>query len=58
MVAVFVYGMMYGKPTQITIGWDQDGRGCGYSPGVENYPYLYFAKAPTVEQYQKITQAG
>ena len=55
MIAVFVYGMMYGTPTQITIGWDEDGRGCGYSPGVENYPYLYFAKPPTVEQFNKIT---
>ena len=51
MGAVFVYGVMHGKLSNITIGWDADGNGCGFTPGFEEYPYLYWVKAP--DDYEK-----
>ena len=30
----------------LTIGWDSDGNGCGWSEATKDYPYLYFPKAP------------
>lgn len=60
MGAVWVYGMMYGNPKLITIGWDGNDpqRGCGYTVthgkathiGLPDHPYLYFAKGPNQEQ--------
>ena len=46
MGAVFGYGVYKGKLSNITIGWDADGMGCGYSPGYVDYPYLYWAAPP------------
>ena len=46
MVAVFVYGLMNGKLENITIGWDGDQNGCGYSNETAEYPFLYFPSAP------------
>lgn len=46
MGAVFGYGVYKGKLSNITIGWDADRMGCGYSPGYEEYPYLYWASPP------------
>ena len=69
MVVVFVYGQMEGKPSLITIGWDGHQpmpRGCGYTPdlerfpestheGLPDYPWLYFAKAPTKDEFATLT---
>ena len=49
MGAVFVYGLYYERLSHITIGWDSDKNGCGYSPGYEEYPYLYWVTAPDTE---------
>ena len=46
MVAVFVYGLQYGKLENITIGWDGDQNGCGYNETTKEYPFLYFPSAP------------
>ena len=50
MGAVFFYGLAKGKLSNITIGWDADGQGCGYSGGYEEYPYLYWNMPP--EDYE------
>ena len=47
MLTVFGYGVYKGNLSNITIGWDSDGNGCGYSPGYEDYPFLYWGLAPT-----------
>ena len=52
MGGVFGYGIMYGKPSNITIGWDSDKNGCGYSDATADYPYLYFVKAPSTTEFQ------
>jgi hypothetical protein len=53
MGAVFVYGLMYGNPSNITIGWDGNSptRGCGFSEETMDYPYLYFVSAPSTEEF-------
>ena len=66
MVAVFIYGLMDGNPALITIGWDGNStpRGCGYSDGTlkdettgnPGYGYLYFATAPTIDQFKSMTE--
>ena len=58
MVAVFFYGVIKGDLSNITIGWDADGKGCGYSEGYEDYPYLYWALAPTESEFDAITSAN
>ena len=46
MVTVFVYGLMNGNLSNITIGWDGDGNGCGYNATTKDYPFLYFPSGP------------
>ena len=46
MVTVFVYGLMNGELSNITIGWDGDGNGCGYNATTKDYPFLYFPSGP------------
>ena len=43
------YGWQNGNPKLLLLGWDSDGRGCGYSEGVEDYPYLYWPEPPTFD---------
>jgi len=59
MVAIFVYGMMEGDPTRITIGWDGNSpqQGCGWNETTLDYPYLYWAKAPSRSQFETLTQS-
>ena len=40
------YGVMYGDPMKLTIGWDSDRNGCGITPGFEDYKYLYWPNPP------------
>ena len=54
MGAVFGYGLWYERLSHITIGWDSDRMGCGYTAGYEEYPYLYFGTAPTKQEFSKI----
>lgn len=42
MVGVSGYGLVYGEPELMLTMWDADKKGCGYSPEVKDYPYLYF----------------
>ena len=58
MGAVFGYGLYYERLSHITIGWDSDGNGCGYSPGFEDYNYLYFGTAPTKEEFDALTKGS
>ena len=54
------YGFKNGDPRKLIIGWDSDANGCGYggelgdSPTAE-FPYLYWAKAPSPEIIAEIT---
>lgn len=50
MLAVFFYGLAKGKLSNITIGWDADQNGCGFSEGYEEYGYLYWNTPP--EDYE------
>ncbi|CAI2387634.1 unnamed protein product [Moneuplotes crassus] len=43
MGAIAVYGYIAGNPWKFLSGVDANGRFCGYSDGVGNYPKLYFA---------------
>ena len=54
MGAVFVYGLYYERLSHITIGWDSDAKGCGFTPGYEDYPYLYWVTAPNQQQFEDI----
>ena len=54
MGAVFGYGIYYEKLSHVTIGWDSDGNGCGYSPGFEEHNYLYFGTAPNKQEFEDI----
>lgn len=37
-----VMGIATGDPEKLITPFDEDGNGCGYSAGFEDYPYLYF----------------
>ena len=52
------YGWLYGDPMKLTIGWDSDGNGCGYSPGFENHKYLYWPNAPSSDLISSILNGG
>ena len=41
------YGYKNGDPMKLFIGWDSDGKGCGYTAGYEDYPYLYWPEPPS-----------
>lgn len=49
MFAASAYGFKNGDPMKMAIGWDSDRQGCGYSPGMEEYKYLYWSKTPDPE---------
>lgn len=51
--AASAYGWFNGDPRKLLIGWDTDGRGCGFTPEVENYPYLYWATPPSGDAIQE-----
>ena len=40
------YGWSNGDPSKLTIGWDSDGNGCGWSDATKDYPYLYWPESP------------
>lgn len=44
--AASAYGWFNGDPRKLLIGWDTDGRGCGFTSAVEDYPALYWARPP------------
>ena len=58
MGAVFVYGLYYERLSHITIGWDSDQNGCGFSPGFEQHPYLYWAVPPDKQEFEAIMDGG
>ena len=41
--------MEKGDPKLLLLGWDSDRRGCGYSEGVKDYPYLYWPEPPSFD---------
>jgi len=43
------YGYENGDPRILLLGWDSDRNGCGYSSATEDYPYLYWGEAPSVD---------
>lgn len=43
-IGVFVYGVLKGDPAKLLTPFDSNAKGCGHSPGYENYPYIYFWK--------------
>ena len=47
------YGWFNGDPKKLLIGWDTDGRGCGYTASVKDYPNLYWAKPPSGDDILK-----
>ena len=58
MIAVFFYGVAAGDLSNITVGWDSDGNGCGYSKGFENYPYLYWGLAPNTNEFNTLKEGN
>jgi hypothetical protein len=40
------YGWSNGDPSKLTIGWDSDKNGCGWSDATKDYPYLYWPASP------------
>jgi hypothetical protein len=46
MIVCSVVGFVKGDPETLIAGVDADGRICGYSEGVENYPNLYYFRLP------------
>ena len=40
------YGWMNGDPSKLTLGWDSDKNGCGWSEKTKDYPYLYWPESP------------
>lgn len=59
MICVFIYGLALGNLSNITIGWDADGNGCGHTAGYEEYGYLYWNKPPEdYEAFQNMEPAA
>lgn len=54
MICASVYGWIYGNPEYLTIGWDADRNGCGYSEATIDYPYLYFPQSPSAKDLESI----
>lgn len=50
------YGWMNGDPMKLTIGWDSDRNGCGLTEGYEDYKYLYWPNAPTLDVVDQIKE--
>ena len=48
------YGWKNGDPAKLLIGWDSDGRGCGFTEEVKDYPYLYWPKNPAGSLFDAI----
>lgn len=42
------YGVYFGNPKLLLIGWDADGNGCGYSADTIDYPYLIWTQRPSL----------
>lgn len=49
-----VYGWSNGDPKKLTIGWDSDKNGCGWSDKTKDYPYLYWPKSPANTLFEAI----
>lgn len=41
-IVIFIYGVSLGNPGNLMTPFDENGNGCGYSPGFENYGSIYF----------------
>jgi choline transporter-like protein 2/4/5 len=41
-IVIFIYGVSQGKPGRLLTPFDENGNGCGYSPGYTDYPAIYF----------------
>ena len=60
--AAVAYGQLNGgDPVKLTIGWDHDGRGCGFTKEVKDYPFLYWPEAPSkalIDEIKNGTMSG
>ena len=41
-IFIFGYGLSKGDPGKLMTPFDEKGKGCGYSAGYENYPFIFF----------------
>lgn len=41
-IVIFIYGVSQGNPGNLMTPFDENGNGCGLSPGFENYGSIYF----------------
>lgn len=41
-IVIFSYGVAKGNPGNLLTPFDENGNGCGYSPGFTDYPSIYF----------------
>lgn len=50
-IVIFIYGVSQGQPARLLTPFDENGNGCGYSSGFENYPAIYFYWFAESESY-------
>lgn len=55
-VGILSFGLANGDPNKLGIAWDNDGRGCGYSPETVDYPYLYWPQAPSASLIEDVSE--
>jgi choline transporter-like protein 2/4/5 len=41
-IVIFIYGVSQGQPARLLTPFDENSNGCGYSPGFEDFPAIYF----------------
>ena len=58
LLVLCCYAWAKGDPSQLLIGWDSDGNGCGYSQTTKDYPYLYWPEAPSAAAGAGILKNG
>jgi len=51
------WGIQNGDPNKLVVSWDEAGNACGWAPGFEAYPYLYWPEIPG-EDVMRDVQAG